>query len=162
MPPSATLTPDSLPVALALLRATVVTPWESVDQVIADHGHADLGDPLTPGTGAWHLRHIVEIFRLHARTTIVGLGGGQAADSSPTPEAGIPRVGGWTAQAARDELLADVETFAGWLSQQPASTLSRRFRYGRELDLLTMFSVIQQHITWHAAAVHYWVKWKRG
>ncbi len=77
-------------------RQAVVFPYESVDQLIGEHGGRDLGDPLTPGTGAWHLRHIVEVFRLHARTVLLA-----------KPEAPIPSV----PSAARAALLADIDTF---------------------------------------------------
>jgi hypothetical protein len=156
----------SLAVAIRLLRSTVVEPWESVDQVLAEHGRADFGDPLCEGTAAWHFRHIVEIFRVHVRTVMEGLGDPDAAASIAPPDAAIPRRpasdGGWSPKVVRDELLADVDRFANWLAEQPEAVLARPFAYGSPTDLTTMFSVMQQHITWHAAAVHYWFRWRRG
>lgn len=158
--PAPIIDSHSLPVALRLLRATIVEPWESVDQVLTDHGKSDLGDPLLPGTGAWHLRHIVEIFRLHARTVVAGLGDDTHASAMPSPEAPIPRTGPWSPVEARNELLADVDAFSTWLLRQPPDALARPFTYGPPTDLTTMFSTMLQHICWHAAAVHYWRKWK--
>ncbi len=128
-----------------MLRQAVVFPYESVDQVVAEHGGRDLGDPHTPGTGAWHLRHILEIFRLHARTVLLA-----------KPEAPIPSV----PSAARAELLADIDAFTSWINVQSHDRLARRFKYGSETDLPSMLMCMSVHITWHAAAVHYWVKWK--
>ncbi len=87
----------------------MVFPYESVDQLVGEHGGRDLGDPLTPGTGAWHLRHIVEIFRLHVRTVLLGLGEvAERVDAMiAMPGAPIPAV----PSAARAELLADIDAF---------------------------------------------------
>ena len=156
----ASIDTHSLPLALRLLRATVVEPWESVNQVLAEHGDAGLGDSLTAGTGAWHLRHIVEIFRLHAGTVMAALGDAKSAELMTRPSDPIPRNAAWSVRAARDELLADVDVFAAWLLKQPPESLGQSFEYGPSMDLTRMFSVMLQHITWHAAAVHYWRKWK--
>jgi hypothetical protein len=156
----ATVEDAALQMGLRLLRATVVEPWESVDQLIKDHGHRELGDPLTEGTGAWHLRHIVEIFRLHARTVAEGLCGDAACMGIAPPDAPIPLAGNWSPTAARNELLADLDRFCTWLTTVPPDARARRFTYGSQTDLPRMLSTMLQHITWHAAAVHYWVKWK--
>lgn len=162
----ATIDSSSLRVAMRLLRATVVEPWESVDQVISEHGQAELGDPLREGTAAWHLRHIVEIFRVHARTVMVGLGDVRAAEMMAGSEAQallqLPSNVGWSPRMMRDGLLADIDRFALWLMRQPEEVLARPFSYGSSTDLTRMLSVMLQHITWHAAAVHYWCRWKRG
>ncbi|HQY88006.1 MAG TPA: hypothetical protein PK402_05065 [Tepidisphaeraceae bacterium] len=142
------------------MRATVVEPWESVDQVISEHGASDLGDPASAGTAAWHLRHIVEIFRVHTRTVMTGLGDEVAAQAIRWPDAMIPIDGVWNPKSARDELLADIDQFSAWLLHQDNETLARPFAYGSPTDLTTMFSVMIQHITWHAAAVHYWRRLK--
>jgi hypothetical protein len=149
---------NHLPGQLFMLRQAVVFPYESVDQLIGEHGGRDLGDPLTPGTGAWHLRHIVEIFRLHARTVLLGLGEvAERVDAMiAKPEAPIPAV----PSAARAELLADIDAFTSWINAQGHDRLARRFKYGSETDLPSMLVCMSVHITWHAAAVHYWVKWK--
>lgn len=67
---------EYLPGQWFMLRQAVVLPYESVDQLIAEHGGRDLGDPLTPGTWAWHLRHIAEIFRLPRARCCSGWGRG--------------------------------------------------------------------------------------
>ncbi len=141
-----------------MLRQTVVFPYESVDQLITEHGERSLGDPHSAGTGAWHLRHIVEIFRLHARTAMLGLGEARAAIDAliPEPEASIPM----QPRVARDALLADIDAFVNWVSRQSPDRLARRFTYGSETDLEQMLVCMSVHVTWHAAAVHYWVKWK--
>jgi hypothetical protein len=157
----ATVDPASLAVSLRLLRATVVEPWESLDQVLTEHGLSDLGNPLTEGTAAWHLRHLVEIFRLHARTTLAGLADPSAAAVIAPPEGPIPLTGSWSPQTARDELLADIDRFSACLLRLPPDALDRTFTYGRSTDLTTMLSTILQHITWHSAAIHYWCRWRR-
>lgn len=130
-----------------MLRFAVTLRWESVDQVLKDHGDKPLGDPLIPGTGAWHLRHIVEIFREHARVMM----GNPTPDTRPIPTA--PR-------AMRDALLADVDAFCAWARAQPEGLATRPITYGQTMPLLEMLAGTVQHITWHAAAVHYWTKWK--
>jgi hypothetical protein len=132
--------------AFAMLRSTVTLRWESVDQVLKDHGDKPLGDPDTPGTGAWHLRHIVEIFREHARV----MRGDKAPDARPIPS---------TPRAARDALLADVDAFIVWARTVP-NLASRTITYGSTMPFMEMFAGTVQHITWHAAAVHYWTKWR--
>lgn len=160
----AVLNRESVTIAARLLRGTVIEPWESVDQVIeeAARDRTDLGDPLTEGTAGWHLRHIVEIFRLHARTVMEGVGDTAAAATITPPDAPIPTDGRWSPRSVRDDLLRDVDTFCGWLLRQPDGVLARPFAYGRPVDATTMLSVMIQHITWHAAAVHYWMKWRSG
>ncbi|MFT3687247.1 MAG: DinB family protein [Phycisphaerales bacterium] len=133
--------------ALAMLRFAVILRWESVDQVLKDHGGKALGDPLTPGTGAWHLRHIVEIFREHARV----MRGDAEPDTRPIPAA--PR-------AMRDALLVDVDDFIAWANSQPDDLAARPITYGQTMPFLEMLAGTAQHITWHAAAVHYWTKWR--
>jgi hypothetical protein len=131
--------------ALTLLRHTVTLPWESVDQIIAHHAESPLGDPTIPGTAAWHLRHIAEIFQLHAAT----VRGEQPPDPARLPTS--PR-------ALRDQLLADINAFDTWLAQQPATFFTAPINYGGPHTFLEMISIMLQHITWHAAAVHYWFK----
>jgi hypothetical protein len=133
--------------ALAMLRFAITLRWESVDQVIKDHGDKALGDPLTPGTGAWHLHHIVEIFREHARVMMDD----PNLDTRPIPTK--PR-------AIRDALLADVDGFCAWVRTQPADLAARPIIYGQTMPFIEMLAGTVQHITWHAAAVHYWTKWR--
>ncbi len=144
----------------ALLRQTVVYPWESVDQLLRFSTNAPIGDPLTPSTGAWHLRHIVEIFRQHAHVVLLGLGLLEHEISAiiPTPESPIPA----NPTQARDALLHDIDAFIACLERIPDATLSNTFTYGKPTNLPDMLACMTLHITWHAAAVHYWCKWKRG
>lgn len=152
------MTDEQLDTALHLLRQTVVYPWESVDQVVAAHGQRDLGDPSTPGTGAWHLRHIVEIFRLHARTTMLGMGApAHIVDGLvPEPTSAIPS----KPRMARDALLADIDAFSQFARASSPDDRLRRFDYGSSTDLAEMLVCMTLHITFHAAAVHYWSRWK--
>lgn len=133
--------------ALAMLRYAVTLRWESVDQVLKDHGGRPLGDPDTAGTGAWHLRHIIEVFREHARV----MRGEPAPDARP-----IPR----DLRGMRDSLLDDVDAFCRWARAQPPGLAERPITYGQTMPLIEMLAGTAQHITWHAAAVHYWVRWK--
>lgn len=134
--------------ALTLLRHSVVLPWESIDQVISQHASANLGDPHTPGTAHWHLRHIVEIFQLHAAT--------MRSESPPDP-ALLPT----DPRALRDQLLTDINALDEWLAQQDHAFFTRPIHYGSPHTFLEMVSIMLQHITWHAAAVHYWVKFSQ-
>lgn len=134
--------------ALTLLRHTVTLPWESLDQVIADYADSPLGDSTIPGTAAWHLRHIAEIFQLHASA----VRGDQPPDASLLPT--DPR-------ALRDQLLADIDAFDAWLAQQPAAFFTTPINYGGPHTFLQMISIMLQHITWHAAAIHYWFKFSK-
>lgn len=147
---------ERLEAQLFMLRATVTYPWESVDQLLREHADRPLGDASVPGTGAWHLRHIVEIFRLHARTTMLGLGAEPAAveDLVQRPDAAIAAL----PPPARDGLLSELDAFSAWTLRQSDEALARRFTYGSETDLESMLVCMSVHITWHAAAVHYWVK----
>lgn len=149
---------EELRAGLGLLRQTIVFPWESVDQVVREHGGADLGDPQTPGTGAWHLRHIVEIFRLHARTVMGGLGapGAEIDGVMPAPEG---RVDG-PPREVRDALLRDVDAFSAWVLARPAPARETPLTYGGPTTLREMLVCMTLHITFHAAAVHYWRKWR--
>ena len=133
--------------ALAMLRSTVTLRWESIDQLLREHAGVNLGDPLTPGTGAWHLRHTVEYFRVHARAMM----------GDPTPD---PRPIPSDPALMRDALLADIDGFIAWAREQPDDLWSRPVTYGKAMPFMEMFAGTAQHITWHAAAVHYWVKWR--
>jgi len=138
------------PPAITLLRHAVTLPWESLDQALKQHVDAGviLGDATTPGTAHWHLRHITEIFQLHSATL--------RGTTPPSPDA-LPT----DPRALRDLLLADINTLDAWLTQQDHAFFDRPVIYGRSHSFLEMVSVMLQHITWHAAAVHYWVCWRR-
>jgi hypothetical protein len=130
-----------------MLRTTVTDEWESLDQVLREHASVDLGHPHIAGTGLWHLRHTVEIFRIHAA----------AASNGELSYAGdIPQ----NPAAIRDTLLAQIDEFIVWTGGQSAKRLRRPVYYGKQLSFVDMLGIMSRHITWHAAAVHYWVKWK--
>jgi hypothetical protein len=131
--------------AIQVLRSTVGHPWESVGRIVELYGASDLGDPAAPGTPAWHLGHIAEVFRLHAGTV--------SGDALTFPEP-IPT----TPASVRDTLRADIERFIGWVEAQPEERLAQRFEYGHPMDATEMLGEMIRHIVWHAAAVHYLMK----
>jgi hypothetical protein len=141
---------------LLQLRQTVVYPWESIDQVLRDHGASDLGDPATPGTGAWHLHHVVEILQSHCRVALKGLGADAEAVAAPVFAAPVPS----DPELARGVLLAAIDAFITQVMAVPHAARTRRFHYGHDTDLEAMLACMTLHITWHAAAVHYWRRWR--
>ncbi len=140
--------------ALGLLRRAVTLPWESVDQVLREHavggaGSADApgswGDVSTPATPAWHLRHALHIFRVHAATWM---------GETPPPDgamSALPAEPG----AVREALLVEIDRFSAWLSAQPPGSLQRPVHYGQAWTGAEMLSIMLNHIVWHAAAAHY-------
>ncbi len=135
--------------ALHLLRSAVDHPWESLTSALKQNPRADLGDPTTPGTAAWHLRHLLETFRAHALTAAPELG--------PWPE--VPYAA--SPYAVADALLSDLDQFVAWWAARPMDGAALRIHYGgRTMDLEELVGVMTRHITWHAAAVHYWCRWK--
>lgn len=136
-------------VALNLLRAAVDHPWESLMGSLRGNPRVDLGDPTTPGTGAWHLRHMLEVFREQAQTVAHEL----------SPWASVPFDA--SPLAIADALLVDIDQFVAWHAARPIDAGPVRIHYGtRSMDLEEMIGVMTRHITWHAAAVHYWCRWK--
>lgn len=131
---------------LAQIRACVDAPWESVAMTLAEHPAGTLGDPDEPGTGAWHLRHTAEVFRLHARHLI-----GPETDAWP-PVPSDPT-------AAIGTLRADIDRLDAWAADglHADTTVS----YGHDRPASEMLGVMLRHIVWHAAAAHYWCRWKR-
>jgi hypothetical protein len=133
--------------ALQFLRGTVSDQWESLDQVLREHANVELGHPHLAGTGLWHLRHMVEIFRIHAAAA----SNGDLAFSGDIPHDPGP---------LRDMLIAHIDEFLAWAGAQTPKRLTRAVYYGDQITFPQMLGVMMRHITWHAAAVHYWVKWK--
>lgn len=132
--------------SLALLKSAVDDRWESVAQVLDEHGGKDLGDGRE-GTALWHLRHLCEILRLHVRVA----SGGELKTDVPVPDS-PPEI----VVETRRSLLA----FIAWADAQPPHRWTAQFDYGRPIDLHEMIGVMLRHLVWHAAAVHYWVKWR--
>ncbi len=132
-----------------LLRAAVDHPWESVVGALKQNPRADLGDPTQPGTGAWHLRHMLETFRHHAATVSPELEPWPAVPFDASP------------YAVADALMTDIDQFVAWWASRPPQSQQVRVHYGgRVMDLSEMVGIMTRHITWHAAAVHYWCRWK--
>jgi hypothetical protein len=132
---------------IAQIRACVEAPWESVAMTLAAHPAETLGDPAQPGTAAWHLRHIAEIFRLHARHLV-----GPETEAWPA----IPP----DAVAAIGTIRGDLACVEAWAAEhlRPDAVVD----YGGPLSASAMLGVMLRHIVWHAAAAHYWCCWKRS
>lgn len=146
-----------LDIPLRHLADTVDDEWESIAQLLRDHAGADFADHLTPGTGAWHMRHTVEVFRLHARSTMRALGApADLIEAIPSDKDPIPN----DMAAMRDALRADIARFSEWAVTLPPEALATRFKYGRETDFIQMLGMMTRHISWHTAAAHYWRKWR--
>lgn len=133
--------------ALHLLRGAVTHEWESLSQVLREHGTKNLGHPHVAGTGLWHLRHILETFRIHCAAAT----GGEVDCSGDIPQ---------EPEAVRDLLLAHIDQFIAWVGAQTPRRLARPVQYGQAMLLLDIVGIMTRHITWHSAAIHYWVKWK--
>ncbi len=131
---------------LAQIRACVDAPWESIAMTLSDHAGEDFGDPVQPGTAAWHMHHTAEIFRRHARHLI-----GPATEAWP-PVPADPL-------AAIETLRGDLTRLEAWAADglRPDAVVF----YGRDQSVSDMLGVMLRHIVWHAAAAHYWCCWKR-
>jgi hypothetical protein len=145
MPP-----PHPLAPLLDELRSAVRAPWESVAMTLRLHPPETLGDPQQEGSGAWHLRHAAETFRLHARH----LASDAVVDAWPGPPA--PSAG---PAAAADALRADADRLLAWAHERldPGAIIT----YGQDCTPAEMLGMMTRHIVWHAAAAHYWCCWKR-
>lgn len=131
---------------LTQIRACVDAPWESIAMTLAEHPADTLGDPEEPGTAAWHLHHTAEIFRLHAHHLI-----GPETDAwPPVPPEAIAAIAVLRADLDRLEALAAEHL-------RPDMVVS----YGPDQSVSDMLGVMLRHIVWHAAAAHYWCRWKR-
>jgi hypothetical protein len=132
---------------LALLRAAVTHEWESLDQVLREYAGRDFGHPHIAGTALWHLRHILEIFRIHCAA---------ATNGEVVCEGDIPQ----EPQQVREVLLTHIDDFIAWAQRQSPKRLSRSVFYGTQVTIPELVGIMTRHITWHAAAIHYWFKWK--
>jgi hypothetical protein len=133
--------------ALQNLRSVITHEWESLDQVLREHAGGDFGHPHIAGTALWHLRHMLEIFRIHCAAVTKG---------EVPCEGDIPQ----EPQAVRDLLLAHVDDFIAWIEKQPGRRLAKKVYYGQQLSVSDMIGIMARHITWHSAAMHYWFRWK--
>lgn len=128
------------------LLASVNEPWESLTQTLDQHEYAKMGDLEVTGSGAWHLYHIAEVFRIHARAVM----GVDAMKDWPSLDC--------SAEDAAKTVRADVERFSRWCLENP--TQCKDVKHGTQMSFEEMVGVMLRHIVWHAAAVHYWCLWK--
>ncbi len=127
---------------------TIDEPYESLRMTIEKHPLERMGDPNEVGSGAWHLAHVCEVFRIHAKAFM----GKDEIDSWPIMPDGL---------AEQVEMLkADAGRFAEWCREHPDRVGD--VYHGEDLSFEMMMGVMHRHIVWHAAAVHYWCLWKGG
>lgn len=127
---------------------TIDEPYESLRMTIEKHPYKTMGDPETVGSGAWHLLHLCEVFRIHAKAFM----GAAEIESWPARPDGL---------AANVEMLReDAARFASWCRMNPQRVGD--VHHGEDLSFAMMMGVMHRHIVWHAAAVHYWCLWKLG
>jgi len=137
---------ERIQVVIEQLLASVIEPWESLTQTLNQHDFANMGDLDETGSGAWHLFHIAEVFRIHARVVM----GAEAMEDWPIFERDV--------KGAAEAIRADVERFGSWCLENPSEC--NDVVHGEEMDFEEMIGVMLRHIVWHAAAVHYWCLWK--
>lgn len=129
------------------LLKTIDEPWESLGWVLEKHPPGTMGDPRRTGSAAWHLMHIAEVFRIHAKAFM----GGDEIERWPT----MPDDGAGAGRMVRE----DAHRFAAWCKANPNRV--GRVVHGQEQSFEEMMGVMLRHIVWHAAAVHYWFIWYR-
>lgn len=134
--------------ALGQLLKTIDEPWESLGWVLGKYRPQTMGDPTQTGSGAWHLMHIAEVFRVHAGAFM-----------------GAAEIGRWPSMpadvaGAGEMVRADAMRFAAWCKANPDRV--GRVVHGQEQSFEDMMGIMSRHIVWHAAAVHYWCLWKGG
>ncbi|MEM9372055.1 MAG: hypothetical protein AAGA55_00285 [Planctomycetota bacterium] len=139
--------PHPLADTLLQLKRAIDDPYESIRMTLDQHPVTTLGDPQTEGTAAWHLVHASEVFRSHARHLTQG-----HADAWPEMPGDVP--------GSMRMLREDTERLTLWASDHldPNATIE----YGRSRSASDMLGVMLRHIVWHAAAAHYWCRWKRA
>ena len=135
-------------VLVGQLMATVREPWESLRMTLDTHAWMQMGDIDQEGSGAWHLFHIAEIFRVHAKAAMGEWG--VEIDQWPAIERTVAGAG----RMVRE----DVERFSAWCIAHPERCTD--VMYGESMSFDEMIGVMLRHIVWHAAAIHYWCTWK--
>ena len=135
---------------LTQLEASISAPWESLAMTLDMHPFSSMGDPTTEGSAAWHLVHIATVFRNHAKHVV---GEEQIEQWSPMPESSIQNL-----PIIVEALSEDCERFCQWCRSNSAQC--NAIDYGGENTFEEMLGIMLRHIIWHAAAVHYWCKWK--
>ncbi len=128
------------------IRRAIDDPYESIRMTLDQNPIDTLGDPRAEGTAAWHLVHASEVFRTHARHLTQG-----HTDAWQEMPGDVP--------GSIRSLQDDADRLAAWASDHldPGSTID----YGHPRSASEMLGVMLRHIVWHAAAAHYWCKWKR-
>lgn len=140
---------------LQSIQAAALDPYESITQALRDNAERDLGDPQTPGTPAFHLRHTVEVFRYHARKAIAAIDPSRVDDIPSDEHVPIPRTGDWSPQAALDDLADSIRVFNAFMRDQPDAVYTRTIEHGRTFTIAEFLTMMASHIVWHAAAIHY-------
>lgn len=125
---------------------TIDEPYESLRMTIEKHPFERMGDPDAVGTGAWHLMHVCEVFRVHARAFM----GAEEIEAWPSMPDGLG--------ACVEMLREDADRFAAWCLANPQRVGD--VHHGEDLTFAMMLGVMHRHIVWHAAAMHYWCLWK--
>lgn len=134
--------------ALGQLVRAVHEPWETLGWVLEQYTPEQMGDPGQEGSGAWHLVHLGQIFRVHAAVFM----GEDAVDAWPELPGDAKGAGAMVKQ--------DLERFVAWCREDPSRV--GEVEYGQRQGFEDMLGVMLRHIVWHAAAVHYWCIWKGG
>ena len=135
---------------LAQLEAAINAPWESLAMTLDLHPFSKMGDPTIEGSGAWHLVHIAAVFRTHAMHVV--------GEAEMSKWGSLPEPSEETLPIVVEMLIEDCERFGHWCRSNPE--LCTTVEYGEEHTFEQMLGVMLRHIIWHAAAVHYWCKWK--
>lgn len=133
--------------ALGQLLKTIDEPWESLGWVLNTYPPETMGDPKQTGSAAWHLMHIAEVFRVHAKAFV----GAEEIERWPLMPSDVSEAG----KIVRE----DAHRFAKWCRLNPDRV--GRVVHGEEQGFEEMMGVMLRHIVWHAAAVHYWFIWYR-
>ena len=130
------------------IMMAIDAPYESVKMLLDQHPCETMGDPEEEGSGAWHLKHMCEIFRVHAKAVM----GETEVASWPSMPKGL--------RACAMMLKEDAMRFTMWCMTHvhQIDTVT----YGEEMSFEEMTGIMSRHIVWHAAAVHYWCTWKGG
>lgn len=131
---------------LTQILAAIDEPFESIRMTLDQHPPHTLGDPAEEGSAAWHLVHTALVFRTHARHLV----GTQTEDWPEIPA---------DVEGAITVLRQDAERVRNWASTNLDPNIS--ITYGQDQSASQMLGIMLRHIVWHAAAAHYWCKWKR-
>lgn len=130
------------------IMMAIDAPFESVKMLLEQHPCETMGDPEEVGSGAWHLKHMCEVFRVHAKAIV----GEEEVARWPKMPRGV--------RACAMMLKEDAMRLIIWCI--PRADRIKQVTYGEEMGIEDMMGIMSRHIVWHAAAVHYWCLWKGG